>query len=64
MTNSIKRDDRVRIKPEWQDHGDDELTWIALEDEDGGRVRIAPVMPDMSYPPNYIVTTDMIERVD
>ncbi len=61
MTSPIKRGDRVRIKPEWQDPGDDKLTWVAIENENGGRVRIAPVMPDMSYPPNYVVTIDMLE---
>ena len=32
----------VHIKPEWQDAGDDEFTWIALEDESGDRVKIMP----------------------
>ena len=62
MTKPIKRGDRVRIKPQWQDPGDEEFTWVALEDEDDGRVRIAPVMPGMNYPPHYVVTTAMIER--
>ena len=61
MITPVRRGDRVRIRPEWQDPGDDEFTWVALEDEDGGRVRIAPVMPDLCIPPNYVVTTDMIE---
>lgn len=29
----LKKGDRVRIKPEWQDKGDAELTWIVVEDE-------------------------------
>lgn len=37
---TIKAGDEVRIKKEWQDPGDDSITWIALEDEDGGRVKI------------------------
>ena len=64
MTTPIKRGDRVSIKPEWQDPGDNEFAWVALEDEHGDRVRIAPVMPDVRYPPNHVVNTDMIERVD
>jgi len=32
----IKKGDRIRIKPEWQDPGDDKFIWVALEDEDGG----------------------------
>jgi len=36
MTTMIKKGDRIRIKPEWQDPGDDKFIWVALEDEDGG----------------------------
>ena len=57
----IKKGDEVRIKPEWQDAGDNTLIWIALEDEDGGRVRIEPIGTGLSFPPNQVVTTDMLE---
>ena len=59
--STIQRGDRIRIKPEWRDPGDEEFIWMALEDENGGRVRIAPVM-ELPYLPNQVVTTDMIER--
>ena len=42
----IRKGQRVHIKPEWQDEGDDEHPWIAVEDENGGRIKIAPIMPD------------------
>lgn len=58
---TIQRGDTVRILPQWQDYGDDKLTWIATEDEDGGRVRIAPINSGMTIPPNYVVCTDMLE---
>ena len=58
---TIQKGDTVRILPQWQDHGDDNLTWIATEDEDGGRVRIAPTNSGMTIPPNYVVRTDMLE---
>ncbi|MGA7178149.1 MAG: hypothetical protein WBX11_00985 [Thiobacillaceae bacterium] len=58
----IKKGDIVRIKPEWRDEGDEEFTWIALEDEDGGRVRIAPINTGLPIPPNQIVNTDMLEE--
>ena len=56
----IKKGDIVRIKPEWQDPGDDKFTWIAIEDEDGGRVRIEPVDIGLPFPPNQAVTTEML----
>lgn len=58
---TIQRGDTVRILPQWQDHGDDQLTWIALEDENGGRVRISPIDGGLTIPPNYVVRIDMLE---
>lgn len=60
----IKAKDIVRIKPEYQDEGDDSLVWIALEDEDGGRVRIAPLNTGMKFPPNQVINTDMLDKAD
>jgi hypothetical protein len=59
----IQAKDKVRIKSEYQDNGDDLLVWIALEDEDGGRVRISPINTGLAFPPNQIVRTEMIEKV-
>lgn len=36
----IKAGQTVNIKPEFQDAGEEAITWIAIEDEDGGRVKI------------------------
>lgn len=58
----IKKGDIVRIKPEWQDEGDENFTWIALEDEDRGRIRIAPLGTGLTITPNQIVNTDMLEQ--
>jgi len=30
---TIRKGDILRIKPEWQDRGDDQYTWIAAEDQ-------------------------------
>lgn len=56
----IKKGDIVKIKPEWQDPGDDKFTWVAIEDEDGGRVRITPADIGLRFPPNQVVTIDML----
>jgi len=59
----IKAKDIVKIKPEYQDAGDQKLVWIAIEDEDGGRVRISPVNTGMKLPPNQVVTVEMLDLV-
>ncbi len=63
MTQPIRRGEHLRIRPDWRDEGDEEFDWIALEDEDGGRVLIAPVM-DLPIRPQQVVTTDMVEQID
>lgn len=56
----IRKGDHVRIRPEWQDEGDDEITFIALHDEDGGRVCLEAQL-GLPINPNQIVTVDMLE---
>lgn len=56
----IRRGDKVRIKPEFQDPGDDSVEWVALEDEDGGRVRIQPQL-GLEINPNQVVEVSMLE---
>lgn len=36
----IRKGDVVTFKPEWSDKGDDEISFVAVEDEDGGRVLV------------------------
>jgi phage repressor protein C with HTH and peptisase S24 domain len=59
MNPTIKAGDVVHIKPEWQDKGDDQFVWIAIEDEDGGRVRIQ-AQCDLPIKPVQVVTIEML----
>lgn len=59
----IKCGDMVKIKPEWQDPGDAAIEFLALEDEDGGRVRIAALGVLKSFVPEQVVDVKMIEKV-
>tara|TARA_R100000656_G_scaffold82903_1_gene60570 strand:+ start:174 stop:356 length:183 start_codon:yes stop_codon:yes gene_type:complete len=59
----IKKGDKIRIKPERQDDGDSQFNWEAIENEDGGRVRIAPVNIGLPITPNQVVETKMIEKI-
>jgi hypothetical protein len=60
----IKKGDIVRIKPEWQDPGDEKYTFVAAEDEHGDRIRIAcvDIWPDSFLVPNQIIRVSMLER--
>ena len=57
----FKAGDVVKIRPQWQDPGDDSIDWICLEDEDGGRVLIEAQV-SMRIKPTQRVGTEMIEH--
>ena len=56
----ITKGQRVYIKPEWQDKGDERAEFRAIEDEDGGRVRIE-AQAGMSINPTQVVRVEMLE---
>lgn len=60
MRKQFKTGDVVTIRPEWSDDGDEQFRWVAMEDEDGGRIRIQLMDTGLPLPPNQIVTIDMI----
>ncbi len=58
----IRKGDEVTIKPEWRDRGDEEFTWMACDDEEKGRVTIAPVNTGLAIPPRQTVSVDMLKQ--
>lgn len=58
----FKVGDRVKIKKEYQDAGDDKYEWEVVGAEEKGRVDISPKIPGMNMRPRQTVTVDMIER--
>jgi hypothetical protein len=57
----IRKGDVVKIKPEWQDEGDAEFVWHALEDEDGGRVLIQVTIPGFQINPTERIETSKLD---
>lgn len=47
----IKKGDRVDILPEWQDPGDDNFIWVAMDDEVNGTVTISPINSKLTIKP-------------
>lgn len=56
----IKQGNIVKIKPAFQDAGDDSIVWLAIEDEDGGRVRIEAQLPNMEIKPTQVVRVEWL----
>lgn len=59
----IKAGDRVRILPQFQDPGDDQITFIAVNDEVDGRVMIEAQL-DMTVNPTQVVLTSMLGAIE
>jgi hypothetical protein len=57
----IKQGQTVTIKPEWRDAGDESIHFIALQDEDGGRVLIGALNVLQCFTPSQVVTVDMLD---
>ena len=57
----IRKGQPVTIRPEWRDQGDENARFVALEDEDGGRVLIGALGVLSHFIPSQVVTTDMLE---
>ena len=62
-SQEIKNGDVVRIKPDYQDPGDDKITFKATSDEDKGRVIIQAQL-GLPINPTHVVKTSWIEKVE
>lgn len=56
----FKRGDIVEMLEEFQDPGDDTLTWVVQADEEKGRVDLVPLEVGGAIKPLYTVKTDWI----
>jgi hypothetical protein len=61
-TRPFKKGDKVVIKKQWQDKGDDEYDWICIYNEEKGRVTISVTNSVLRITPRHVVKTDMIEH--
>jgi hypothetical protein len=60
--NLIRKGDRITIRPEWRDAGDECFTWVARNDEEKGRVDISALeFSNMPIWPRQTVTINMID---
>lgn len=57
----IRKGDIVRFKREWRDRGDEGVLFLAMENEDGGRVKVQAQL-GLAINPVQVVSVNMIER--
>jgi hypothetical protein len=60
----IRQGQEVYVRPEWRDKGDEESIWIAVEDEDGGRVKVKTFIPEYQIQPVSVIETSMLIEGD
>ncbi len=61
----LKAGDRVRIKPEWLDRGDDEFERIVIEaPADCTRVLVQTIIPGYTHHPVARIEVSMLERIN
>lgn len=53
--------DIVEILKQYQDIGDDELIWVAIDDEEKGRVTVMPINSTLSIKPTYVMNSDWLK---
>ena len=56
----VKKGERVLIKPEYQDDGDELLIFVAIDDMEKGRVSIMPINTGLQFPPISTVNRHML----
>ncbi len=59
----IQKGDIVEILQAFRDPGDEQFTWVALSDEEKGRVDIQPVDIGMQIRPVYTLRSDQVRVV-
>lgn len=55
----ITKGQQVTFKPEWQDDGDADILFIAVEDSDGGRVKVRAEL-GLTFNPVSVINVEMI----
>jgi imidazole glycerol phosphate synthase subunit HisF len=56
----IQKGDLVEILKAYQDEGDDELIWMAIDDEEKERVTVMPVNSTLSIKPTYVMKVEWL----
>lgn len=56
----IRKGDIVDVLPEYRDPGDERYTWIAIADEEKGRIDIEPADHPMAIKPIYTLRVDQV----
>ena len=57
----IEKGDFVEILKAYQDEGDDELIWVAIDSEEKGRVTVMPINSTLTIKPTYVMNVEWLK---
>jgi imidazole glycerol phosphate synthase subunit HisF len=57
----IEKGDFVEILKAYQDEGDDELIWVAIDSEEKGRVTVMPINSSLTIKPTYVMNVEWLK---
>ncbi len=60
----IKKGQIVEILKQYQDEGDDKLIWMAIDDEEKGRVTVQPINSILKIKPTYVMKVEWLKKID
>lgn len=60
----FQKGDLIEILPSYQDAGDDEYQWVAVDDEEKGRVFISTINSGMRIRPIHVVQSAWIRLLE
>ena len=60
----FQKGDLIEILPAYQDAGDDEYQWVAVDDEEKGRVFISTINSGMRIRPIHVVQSAWIRLIE
>jgi len=60
----IKAGNQVRILPEFQDDGDDQFHWVALNSPEKGRLDIIAINSPLTIKPIHTVCVEWVAKVE
>lgn len=59
----IRKGNIVEILPEHRDPGDEQYTWVALGDQEKGRIDVSPVDHPMAIKPVYTLQVEWVRVI-
>lgn len=59
----VRKGDVVEGLPQWRDPGDEQFTWVAMADEEKGRIDVVPADHPLDIKPTSVMRTEWVRVI-